>query len=186
MDDTDAVDHPPVEMSDPPLLLRRHRPDDAEALSAAIGESAEHLRPWMAWASSEPATAARYREVIADFDDNWSVGASFNYGMWVGPQLVGGCGLHRRATPRALEIGYWLHAAHIGRGYATTAARLLAIAALDLDDIDAVLVSHDPANAASAAVPRRLGFVDLGVVDGARRWRIERGQWPPLPGPVPE
>ncbi len=33
--------------------------------------------------------------------------------------VLGGSGLHTRIGPGALEIGYWVQADHIGKGYAT-------------------------------------------------------------------
>ena len=72
--------------------------------------------------------------------------------------MLGGCGLHRRVGPRAIEIGYWVHADHGGRGIATALARALTGAALALPDVDRVEIHCDEANVRSAAVPRRLGY----------------------------
>jgi hypothetical protein len=61
-----------------------------------------------------------------------------------------------------LEIGYWLHPAFRGHGLATRAARLLTEAALAVPGVRAVEIRHDKANAASSAVPRRLGYTLVG------------------------
>jgi RimJ/RimL family protein N-acetyltransferase len=74
-------------------------------------------------------------------------------------ELVGGAGLHRRIGPGGLEIGYWVRSDRAGRGYATAAARALTQAAFDfLPDIERVEIHMDQANAASAAVPQKLGY----------------------------
>ncbi len=71
---------------------------------------------------------------------------------------VGGCGLIDRVGPGGREIGYWLDAAHTGRGLVTEAAALLTAAALALDGVDRVEIHCDQANHRSAAVPARLGY----------------------------
>jgi RimJ/RimL family protein N-acetyltransferase len=79
--------------------------------------------------------------------------------------VVGGCGLHRRVGVEALEIGYWVNAAHTRRGYAAAAARALTEVALALPGIVRVEIHCDIANVASAAVPRGLGYRLDRVVD---------------------
>jgi RimJ/RimL family protein N-acetyltransferase len=63
-----------------------------------------------------------------------------------------------------LEIGYWIHSARTGRGYATVVASALAEAALALPGIDRAAIRHDPANAASGRVADKAGFVHVGEV----------------------
>ena len=83
--------------------------------------------------------------------------------MFVGERIAGGCSLNVRADAAGvLEIGYWLHPAFRGHGLATRAARLLTEAALAVPDVRAVEIRHDKANAASSAVPRRLGYTLVG------------------------
>ncbi len=41
--------HLPDEVRSERLVLRPHRPEDAEALLAAVDESRDHLRPWVTW-----------------------------------------------------------------------------------------------------------------------------------------
>ena len=72
--------------------------------------------------------------------------------------MLGTFGLHRRIGPDGIEMGYWIHADHAGRGYGTAAARALTPVALALPGITRVEIHCDAANAASAAIPRRLGY----------------------------
>src|SRR5690242_20155798 len=88
------------------------------------------------------------------------------------PQLVGSCGLGRRAS-RAVEMGYWIARPHWGRGYATEAcvalidiARTLGLACLE--------GSHFLDNPASARVLEKLGFEPTGLV--VPRVSCARGQ----------
>lgn len=161
------------------LVLRSWRPDDASALAAAIAESADHLRPWMAWIAHEPMALVDREALIADWEAQRRAGGDAIYGIWLDGRVAGGTGLHRRGTPATLEIGYWLHVDAVGRGLATRVAGVLTTAALAVPGIDAVEIHHDLANDRSAAVPRRLGYRRLATADGAGHaaWRVERAGW---------
>ncbi len=56
---------PPGEIALDEFVLRRYLQDDAPALAVAVGESLEHLRPWMPWIALEPADAQGPREALA-------------------------------------------------------------------------------------------------------------------------
>jgi len=77
------------------------------------------------------------------------------------PELVGACGLARRASG-SVELGYWIARAHWGHGFATEAARhLIEIArTLGLPRLEG---SHFIDNPASGRVLEKLGFVPTGL-----------------------
>jgi RimJ/RimL family protein N-acetyltransferase len=145
-----------IELAEVRVVLRRYVRDDLDALRTAIEESRDHLRPFMPWADG---TRADTTDFLTAAIASWDAGTEFNYGIFEdGGALLGGCGLHARLRPGALEIGYWLRAGATGRGIATAAARALTDAALALPGIEAVEIHCDEANVRSAAVPRRLGY----------------------------
>ena len=151
---------PPERIDADGIVLRRPRAADGDALAAAITASLEHLRPWMAWADDEATTPERREAHFERCERGWEGGSDFAF-LVLDPEeqaVLGGCGLHRRVGPRAIEIGYWVHADHGGRGIATALARALTGAALALPDVDRVEIHCDEANVRSAAVPRRLGY----------------------------
>jgi hypothetical protein len=87
-----------------------------------------------------------------------------------------------------LEVGYWIAAAHGGRGYATEASVVLTDLAFSMDGIERVEIRCDPRNAVSAAVPRKLGFVHTTTLKantvtptGEPRdtmvWEMSRSSW---------
>ncbi len=143
------------------LVIRCWSPSDAPLLSAAVESSIDHLRPWMPWALQEPvsldARVARLRSFRGAFD----LGTDFVYGIFDRDEgeVVGGTGLHTRLGPGAREIGYWIAKRHVRRGFATEAAAALTRVAFLVDGVDRVEIHCDPRNTASAAVPRRLGYV---------------------------
>jgi ribosomal-protein-serine acetyltransferase len=169
------------------LLLRRWRVADAEALQAAVAESADHLRPWMPWMAAYPVALEDQRALLARWEREWSAGGDVALGVFKTGRVAGSCGLHRRRGPGVLELGYWIHPAYTRRGLATAVARLLTDAAFTVPAIDAVEIHHDKANTASAAIPRRLGFRFLGetpdeITSPAELgidccWRMERDRW---------
>jgi RimJ/RimL family protein N-acetyltransferase len=169
------------------VLLRLWWVDDAARLGEAVGESAEHLRPWMAWMAVEPRTLEQRRAMLARWEAEWSDGGDACYAIFLDGDVVGSCGLHRGVGPGALEIGYWIHAAFVRRGLATEAARVLTDAAFSMPEISSVEIHHDRANVASSGVPRRLGyrFVDEQPDEATAPedtgieciWRIERSEW---------
>lgn len=142
------------------VTLRRWREQDVAALHQVVQESIEHLRPWMAWvADGYPPAAAR--AFVNSTVDDWDRGAAFNYAIFVSGRLAGAASLMARVGPGGLELGYWLHPGHVGRGVATRAASLLVAEAFRVG-AERVEVITDVANTRSAAIPKRLGFT---VVD---------------------
>jgi RimJ/RimL family protein N-acetyltransferase len=94
-------------------------------------------------------------------------GDNFDYGLWndAETRLVGGAGLHPRLGLGRLEIGYWVGAGWLRRGFASSAARALTRTAFELPEIEEVHIRCDEANIASARVPRTLGFQLMRIVD---------------------
>src|SRR5262249_12644856 len=74
-------------------------------------------------------------------------------------QVLGGTGLHPRAEEDTREIGYWVHAHHVRQGIATEATTALVKVGFELYELRRIDIQCDPKNVASAAIPRKLGFV---------------------------
>lgn len=177
-----------IELSDGRALIRA-RPRWAADSARAINESLEHLAPWMAWAQ-EPATEAGLREVYAAAAAAWDARREFVFHLVEatadgGARVIGGAGLHGRLGRTGLEIGYWVHVDRAGQGLATAATRALTDAAFAIEGIERVRIQCEPANAASARVPEKLGFTLVGTVPGedvcdgraVQQWVVERERW---------
>jgi RimJ/RimL family protein N-acetyltransferase len=164
-----------IELPAVDAVARRHHPDDIDELHQAIDESRDHLRPWMAWADQGRADLVTFLRTAVE---KWDAAEEFSY-LFVsadGGRVLGAGGLHRRAGPEALEIGYWLRAGETGRGVITAAAGALTEAALTLDGIERVEIHCDEGNVRSAAVPRRLGYTLAEVREKPPVAPAERGR----------
>ena len=78
--------------------------------------------------------------------------------------MLGGTGLHTRVGDGAFEIGYWVRSSRIGRGIATAAAAALTKVGIELGGADRIEIHVDPENEASCRIPRRLGYVEEGIL----------------------
>lgn len=141
------------------MLIRRWQPEDLIPRFEAITASYEHLHPWMNWLA-EPTTLDKQRALGERDATSWpTADRSFNYGIFGSDGTVlGAIGMHDCLGPPAVEIGYWCHAAHTGRGVVTRSAAALTDIALALPGVDRVEIRCDEANLLSAAVARRLGY----------------------------
>jgi RimJ/RimL family protein N-acetyltransferase len=141
-------------------LLRFFVVADADAVALAVGESLEHLEPWMPWADKQSATPSFQRDRIRRQPDLAARGEEWQYGLFPEDErkLLGSFGLMTRRGPGTIEIGYWIHVDAVRRGHATRAVAALTDIAFAVDGIETVLICCDEANVASAAIPKKLGF----------------------------
>ncbi len=142
----------------PRLLLRPAWPEDAAALTQAIGHEdvarmaarvpypytradAEH---WLA----QPRAATEPRFLITALDRGGA------------PELIGGIAIIVGDTGH--ELGYWLTPSAWGRGYATEAGRAVVAMARDALPISRLGAWHFVDNPASGRVLSKLGFRATG------------------------
>ncbi len=179
---------PPERLEDPPIVLRRYRGGELQALYEAVSTSIDHLSPWLAWASVEPLDQG-LGDFIAHSIDAFDRGENYDYAIWdlAETTLIGGAGLHPRPGPGRIEIGYWVRASWLRRGIASAAARTLTTAAFQLTGIQEVHIHCDEANVASARIPRGLGFRLLRTIEDemdapaeigrSMEWVIAMSEW---------
>jgi RimJ/RimL family protein N-acetyltransferase len=144
---------------DDDIVVRWVTVADAEPIARAVGESLEHLKPWMPWADIRSADVTFQRGRLREQIRQRTRAEEWQYGMFAErSEFLGSIGLMTRRGPGTIEIGYWLHVDAVNRGLATNAARALTAAALDMDGIDRAVIMCDEANLRSAAIPQRLGY----------------------------
>jgi RimJ/RimL family protein N-acetyltransferase len=158
------------------LVLRCYEPEDAPLVKEAIDSSLDHLREFMDWAWAAPEPLEVIEERLASFRERFEAGQDWVFGLFSGDEseYLGGTGLHPRAGPEALEIGYWVRASRLREGLATEAAGALTRVGIERCGARRVEIRVDPANGASLGIPAKLGY--------ARRGMLARGLPPVKPG----
>jgi RimJ/RimL family protein N-acetyltransferase len=165
----------------PRLVLRCWDPRDAPLLKQAIDESLEHLLPWMPWAREEPQTVEMKMELLRQFRGRFDLDKDWVYGIFTADEraVVGGAGLHpitalaataRRQERGAREIGYWVASRFAGQGLGTEATAALVRVGFELERLERIEIHCELENVRSAAIARKLGFHE----DGVLRQRIRR------------
>lgn len=146
------------------VTLRPHRLEDFDALWEAIEESRDELRPWLPWADQSQEELGDW---LAHVVARWHTREMMAMGIFdrASDRLVGNIGLMVRSWDiGAFEIGYWLRSSAVGKGYMIEAVRLLTDFAFDHLNANRVMIRCDSENTRSAAVPRRLGFTQEGLL----------------------
>jgi RimJ/RimL family protein N-acetyltransferase len=159
---------PPYRIETERLVVRCWEPRDARLLKDAVDSSLEHLRAWMPWAHEDPQPLESKVELLRGFRGRFDLGQDFVYGILSSDEseAVGGTGFHTRQGEGIFEIGYWIRASRVGQGLCTEATAALTRAGFELGGVERIEIRVDPANEASLAIPRKLGFVEEGTLRG--------------------
>ena len=146
------------------VIIRPYRESDAQDVFEAVAESRDHLRPWLPFADAHQ-TVEETRDWIIHQVAAWLLREDMTLGMWEATtnRYLGGTGFHPRDWDIGyFEIGYWIRASAEGRGYVTEAVRLLTDFVFHTLKANRLEIRCDELNVRSAAIPRRLGFVEEG------------------------
>ena len=149
------------------LRPRTHQYD--QGLFELIDSSREFLREYLFWVD-DTRSVDDVREVTSLFQKNWENKDSFEY-VFLDKEtgkLVGAGGIHTVSyLHRFAQYGYYLDKNATGRGYITEVVQLLE-AELFKRGIHRLEIVCDVNNKASAAVARRCGFEQEGVMRESR------------------
>jgi [ribosomal protein S5]-alanine N-acetyltransferase len=149
--------------------------DDAPAVAAAYARNRAHLAPWDPPRAPEFWTERGQRARIATEVEAVAHGRQAAWAVHHSGQVVGRVTLNNivHGPFRSAAMGYWVDAAHTGRGVATWAGAFACAEALHLGlhRVEAGTLLH---NTASRGVLRRLGFTWFGT---AERYLFIAGAW---------
>lgn len=157
-------------------LLRLHIPNiatelglrpltlaDAPAYYACARKNFDRLQPWFSWATPAFSLTAVERE-LSDTDAQQEPRRDFPYAFWNEETFGGIIGLYKIDWKnRIARIAYWLDADFEGKGLITRAVSALVDFAFFELKLNRIEIRCAPHNAASRAVPQRLGFTEEGT-----------------------
>lgn len=159
------------------LVMRCWSPDDATAVRAAIDASARALKPWIPFMKEEPRSLVETGDWLRRHRAHFDLGLGFRYGVFDRQEaaVIGENMLLHRVGPDALEIGYWTRTGREGQGYASEATCAMVRVAFEVHAARRVEIHCAPGNAASAAIPAKLGFTHEATL--RERTEDHLGQW---------
>ncbi len=159
----------PAEIRTTRLLLRPWCAADAAELLPILETNLPHLGPWIPARVAQPAPVPDLAQRLAGFAADFVADREWRFALRTvdDGRILGEVALFSRtaagrvpyADADRAEVGYWLRADVTGRGLATDATRAMIDLAAGLSRFSHVEIRCDARNAASAAVPTRLGFV---------------------------
>jgi caffeoyl-CoA O-methyltransferase len=161
-----------------PLTTTRLRidwlgPRHAHALHSAVSRDRDSLLPWLPWARTSHRTVDESRDFIegTEAERRRAYAPEYAAGVFLreGDELLGGVGIHRiHHDAHEGEIGYWLRGDRRGRGYCTEATAAMISCAFRDFRLRRLRIHCGGDNAASRAVPERLGIRQEGHLRAAQ------------------
>lgn len=148
----------------PDLELRPLQESDAEDLFRLVRRNTARLREWLPWLPPSYSLEHMRNFLARSARENASRAALATAIRHEG-ELCGCIALHRiDPQHRATSIGYWLDAAFEGHGIMTRACRAMVEAGFREYGLHRLEIRCATGNEKSSAIPRRLGFVEEGIL----------------------
>ncbi|MES1261569.1 MAG: GNAT family protein [Acidobacteriota bacterium] len=168
------IGNAPVIHAGTDLRLRPVSPAQVEIWFSVIARNKARLGRWLPWAALD-FTLADIRRFLEDRERENASCASLTTGIWRAEVLCGSIGLHKiDKWHRSSSIGYWLDGANEGKGVMTDACRAMVTEGFRSYGLYRIEIRCATGNERSCAIPRRLGFVEEGILRQAEylgdRW----------------
>jgi ribosomal-protein-serine acetyltransferase len=137
---------------------------DAAELFAVIDSNRTRLREWLPWIVPEYSVDDARDFLLrsaAEFEERVSLTLIIRHKG----ALCGAIGLHKiDRLHRNTSIGYWIDEAHQGLGIITAACRAVVTEGFENVGLHRLEIRCAVQNHRSSAVPRRLGFLEEGIL----------------------
>ncbi len=154
--------------------LRALRREDADDLFSLVGSNYNRLHRWLAWSKLTYSIDDTHRFLEQAAGENES-GDGLVLGIFHNSKLSGAIGLHRIDRRNQLSsIGYWIDASLEGKGIVTAACRAVVNEGFTRFGLHRIEIRCATWNHRSSAIPRRLGFVEEGIL---REAEFVGGKW---------
>lgn len=165
----------------PGIDIRLLRLEDAETLFQVVDRQRAHLRQWLPWVDGTHSPEDVRTFISQVVLPQEGAGRGPHCGIWLNGALAGSVGCHPIDwLNRSASLGYWLDAAHQGRGIVTRCTSSLIDYLFDDLNLHRVVIQCGVGNHRSCAIPARLGFRLEGVLHEAEwvndRW-VDLNLW---------
>ena len=108
------------------VALQKYTLEDVSELYEAISVSVERVYSWLPWCHPNY-TIAETEEWLKTRPQRWQEGKEYGFSIRDRKgTIVGGCGIGVGDRPWCGNLGYWLRTGFTGKGYATSATKLVA------------------------------------------------------------
>jgi ribosomal-protein-serine acetyltransferase len=149
---------------DAEMELRIYEERHAHEVAALVDQNRAYLRQWLPWIDYSR-TVEDSRAFIRSSLQQFAQNEGFQTGIWYRDTLAGVIGYQSiNWADRKVEIGYWLAEAFQGKGLMTRACRTLVTYAFTELGLNKVQIECASENIRSCAIPKRLGFIQEGVL----------------------
>jgi ribosomal-protein-serine acetyltransferase len=146
------------------IELRPMTVGHAAALYDLIDRNRSRLREWLAWVGWSFGLQDLTAFIEAREQDNVT-GAGLTTAIYFEGRLCGAISLHTIEKRHfSTGIGYWLDAGYEGRGIMTEACRAMVTEGFRSYGLHRIEIRCATGNSKSSAIPRRLGFVEEGIL----------------------
>ncbi|MBC7371084.1 MAG: GNAT family N-acetyltransferase [Bdellovibrionaceae bacterium] len=156
----------PAEINGPMLVLKKHSVVLAYIMFEEIDKDRERLGQFLPWVEHMKSVDSQIW-YINECTKDWSEGTMFDYGMFnLEGDYIGNFGVHSISwADDRCELGYWISPRFEGRGFISTAVKMLEKILFELG-FNRIEIRCDPKNLRSGAVPARNGYKFEGVLRG--------------------
>ena len=132
-----------------------------------------YLKEWLPWLDNNK-TVNDSRNFIKNSLDSYANRKGIVTSIWFKERLAGVIGFYEIDwVNHKLSIGYWLGAAFQGKGLMTKSCRTMIDYAFNELKMERVEILCATGNRKSRAIPERLGFKEIGLVQNAE-WLYDR------------
>jgi ribosomal-protein-serine acetyltransferase len=146
------------------IELRRVSAADCDELYAAIDRNRARLRTWLPWVGLTFGQSDLFA-FLQQKEIDEAARVSLTTHIRFHGELCGAIGLHAiNQRDRSTSIGYWLDEAYEGRGIMTRACRAIVTEGFREYGLHRIEIRCGTGNIRSAAIARRLGFVEEGIL----------------------
>ncbi|HKD07570.1 MAG TPA: GNAT family protein [Bryobacteraceae bacterium] len=143
----------------------------ADELFAVTQRNLVRLGEWLPWATPDY-SMAHMRVFLEETEIENAEGLALTTAIRFRGGFCGTIGLHHfdRAN-RSTSIGYWLDASHEGMGIVTRACAAMVTEGFRARNLHRIEIRCATRNLRSNAIPRRLGFLEEGILRDAQLLR---------------